>query len=124
MTDADLDPPGPAGGCAGVPPALERRAEAAWRTVRVLLADRGAAEDALREAWVDAWRGVSRFQGDHPFRPWLLRVVVNCCRMGARRRILSAHPLLLEDAESPMETLPRREDDAELHAVLAALPAD
>lgn len=129
-TDADLIRQAQHGEAHAFRLLVERYADPAWRTARVLLADRGAAEDALQEAWMDAWRGLSRFQGDRPFRPWLLRVVANRCRMAARRRIVPAQPLLPEDAEtvvgaeSPVETLLRREGDAELYAALSALPVD
>jgi RNA polymerase sigma-70 factor (ECF subfamily) len=48
---------------------VDRYGPAAGRTARVLLADPGAAEDAVQEAWVDAWRHLPRFT---PGRPsWL-----------------------------------------------------
>src|SRR4051812_47599516 len=56
------------------------------RTSRALLADRSLAEEAAQEAWLDAWRGLPRFQAGRPFRPWLLTIVANRCRMHARRR--------------------------------------
>src|SRR5689334_13753456 len=56
------------------------------RTARALLADRGLAEEAAQEAWLDAWRSLPRFQAGRPFRPWLLTIVANRCRMQARRR--------------------------------------
>lgn len=62
------------------------------RTARVLLADRSDAEDAVQEAWLDAWRGLRGFELGRPFRPWLLTVVGNRCRMVARRRKPSSVP--------------------------------
>ncbi|MDQ3928602.1 MAG: sigma-70 family RNA polymerase sigma factor [Chloroflexota bacterium] len=62
------------------------------RTARVLLADRSDAEDAVQEAWLDAWRGLRSFEVGRPFRPWLLAVVGNRCRMVARRRKLTSVP--------------------------------
>jgi RNA polymerase sigma factor (sigma-70 family) len=58
------------------------------RTARVLLADRVTAEDAAQEAWLDVWRNLARFEVGRPFRPWLVTVVANRCRMTARRRSL------------------------------------
>ena len=63
------------------------------RTARVLLSDRSDAEDAVQEAWLDAWRGLAGFELGRPFRPWLLTVVGNRCRMVARRRKLTSVPL-------------------------------
>lgn len=62
------------------------------RTARVLLADRSDAEDAAQEAWVDVWRGLGSFELGRPFRPWLLTIVGNRCRMVARRRKLTSVP--------------------------------
>jgi RNA polymerase sigma factor (sigma-70 family) len=36
-----------------------------------------AAEDAVQEAFVSAWRALDRFDDARPFRPWLLAIVVN-----------------------------------------------
>lgn len=55
------------------------------RTARVLLTDRSDAEDAVQEAWLDAWRGLSTFQPGRPFRPWILAILYNRCRMVARK---------------------------------------
>jgi RNA polymerase sigma-70 factor, ECF subfamily len=48
---------------------VEIHAEVAWRAARVLLPDRAGAEDAVQEAWLDAWRGLPRFDPVRPFRP-------------------------------------------------------
>ena len=36
-----------------------------------------AAEDAVQDAFVTAWRALDRFDESRPFRPWLLAIVVN-----------------------------------------------
>jgi RNA polymerase sigma-70 factor (ECF subfamily) len=64
----------------------EAHAATARRVARALLADPAAAEDAAQDAWVDAWRGLPRFLPGRPFRPWLVALVANRCRMTARRR--------------------------------------
>ncbi|MEO6889206.1 MAG: sigma factor, partial [Ktedonobacteraceae bacterium] len=46
---------------------VEGYSDLAWRTARVLLAERAAAEDAVQEAWLDTWRGLPRFQLARPF---------------------------------------------------------
>jgi len=72
---------------------VEQYTPVAWRTARALLADRGAAEDALQEAWLDVWRAAFRLDPARPFRPWLLAVVANRCRMQARRHALPLAPI-------------------------------
>jgi RNA polymerase sigma-70 factor (ECF subfamily) len=56
------------------------------RTARVLLADRRDAEDAVQEAWLDAWRSLERVHPERPFRPWILTLTANRCRMSARKK--------------------------------------
>jgi RNA polymerase sigma-70 factor, ECF subfamily len=58
----------------------------AWRTAQVLLPDQSVVEDVMQEVWLDVWRGLSRFQRGRSFRPWLLTIVANRCRMTMRRR--------------------------------------
>ncbi len=62
------------------------------RVARVLLANRADAEDAVQEAWLDAWRGLARFEVGRPLRPWLLAIVGNRCRMVGRKRKLLSVP--------------------------------
>ena len=57
------------------------------RTARVILHSRDRAEDAVQDAWLDVWRGLRSFDSERPFRPWLLAVVANRCRMEARKEI-------------------------------------
>lgn len=78
----------------------------AWRTACALLSDRGAAEDALQEGWLDVWKGLKRYRLDSPFRPWLLVVIANRCRKALRsshRSTLSLHDMsegILVDEQS------------------------
>jgi RNA polymerase sigma factor (sigma-70 family) len=97
----------------------------------VVLPDCQAAEDALQEAWLDVWRGLPGYSHTRPFRPWLLAVIANRCRMTYRRRSLETVPLLPEYAEilpatTNVETdaLQHEPDDEQLLAELANLAAE
>jgi RNA polymerase sigma-70 factor (ECF subfamily) len=93
------------------------------RTARVLLTERAAAEDAVQEAWLDAWRGLKTFQTERPFRPWLLTLVANRCRMSVRRKGLASLSLdhkLAEELPDP-EDLATRTIRAASHAELRSL---
>lgn len=102
-----------------------------WHTICVLVPERTAAEDTLQEVWIDIWRGLSGFQSERPFRPWLLTIVTNRCRKNARRVVLrhqplddlaeEGHPLAVDDLPGQ---LMRRETRQELQAMLASLPKD
>jgi RNA polymerase sigma factor (sigma-70 family) len=109
---------------------VERYSVAAGRTARVLLADAGAAEDAVQEAWVDAWRHLPRFTLGRPFRPWLLTLVANRCRMAARRPVPptvaleAADAATLADPADVAASAIGAAADAELVAALGALPPE
>ncbi|MGO8946346.1 MAG: RNA polymerase sigma factor [Ktedonobacterales bacterium] len=106
---------------------VKRYTDVAWRVARILLPNRQTAEDALQEAWLDAWRGLSRYSTKRPFRPWLLAVVANRCRMVYRQRSLPTVALLPEHAESISAltnveaAVLESEQDSELLAALAVL---
>jgi RNA polymerase sigma-70 factor (ECF subfamily) len=60
--------------------------EAAYRLAYSMLLDREAAEDAVQEAAVNAWRSRARFrEGANP-RPWFFAIVANQCRNTRRMR--------------------------------------
>jgi RNA polymerase sigma-70 factor, ECF subfamily len=54
----------------------------AWR----LLDTREAAEDALHDAMLKAFRSISRFRGDASLSTWLHRIVTNTCYDRLRTR--------------------------------------
>jgi RNA polymerase sigma-70 factor (ECF subfamily) len=58
----------------------------AFRLAMTMLKDRGAAEDAVQEAALKAWRKLSGFRVDAELRPWFLAIVANECRTARRRR--------------------------------------
>jgi RNA polymerase sigma-70 factor (ECF subfamily) len=109
---------------------VERYSDPVWRTARVLSSDQAAAEDAAQEAWLDAWRGLPRFQTGRPFRPWLLQLVRNRCRMAGRRHAPNRQSLdgpqfeALADPEDVVATTLRAERLSALAATLAQLPAE
>jgi RNA polymerase sigma-70 factor (ECF subfamily) len=56
-----------------------------YRTARAILKDDGAAEDALQEAYVAAYRHIDEFRGDAAVGTWLTRIVVNQALQALRR---------------------------------------
>lgn len=99
----------------------------AWRTARVLLPEHIAVEDIMQEVWLDVWRGLPRFQRGRQFRPWLLTIVANRCRMALRRRRVSTLTLDVADAEQTtyaddvLEQILHLEEDVELQFALEML---
>jgi RNA polymerase sigma-70 factor (ECF subfamily) len=109
---------------------VDRYTPLLWGTAQALLPDRGMAEDAVQETWIDVWRGLPGFQLHRPFRPWLLTIVSRRCWMAARRRVLPMVPLeseafdALPGADAVSEHLLRLESDAAVRAALGSLPED
>lgn len=58
----------------------------AFRLAMTMLKDRGAAEDAVQEAALKAWRKLGRFRPGAELRPWFLTLVANECRTVRRGR--------------------------------------
>src|SRR5713226_4714339 len=66
---------------------IEPLLDPAYRLAAVMLSDRTAAEDAVQEASLKAWRKLRQLRGDvSSLRPWFLSIVANECRMTRRRR--------------------------------------
>jgi RNA polymerase sigma-70 factor, ECF subfamily len=85
-----------------------------FRTARAILKDDGAAEDALQEAYVAAYRHMQDFRGDSAVGTWLTRIVVNqalqALRKSRRDRVVVPFDespdgdRLLEIADAPSRT--------------------
>jgi RNA polymerase sigma-70 factor (sigma-E family) len=93
---------------------------------RLLVDDRGEAEEVVQEAFVRTFarrRELRRAAGDPT--PYLRRAVVNLCRGGLRkRRTQRATPVPLpDDAPAADRAVVQREDQAELLAALRRLPS-
>jgi RNA polymerase sigma-70 factor, ECF subfamily len=59
------------------------------------------AEDALQEALLRAWRGLSRFEGRSSLRSWLYRIATNTCLDLLRRRPKRVLPIDYAPAADP-----------------------
>jgi RNA polymerase sigma-70 factor, ECF subfamily len=94
------------------------------------LGDRAAAEDAVQETFVRAYRALPRFDGDYRLGPWLHRILANVCAdEGNRRRReaekfdrFAADPFAADLAPGVEDELGLDLDDTELATVLESLP--
>jgi RNA polymerase sigma-70 factor, ECF subfamily len=70
-----------------------------------LLGDPDRMDDALQEAYVKAFRGLSSFRGESSLGTWLYRIVYNACldELKRDRRLVQ---LPLEDAVDPADPRP------------------
>jgi RNA polymerase sigma-70 factor, ECF subfamily len=79
-----------------------------YRTARAILRDDAAAEDALQEGYVAAWRHIAEFRGDAQIGTWLTRIVVNQALQALRRTRREQVVVLFEeppDERSPAEEI-------------------
>ncbi|HEX7328834.1 MAG TPA: RNA polymerase sigma factor [Casimicrobiaceae bacterium] len=83
-----------------------------FRTARAILKDDAAAEDALQEAWVAAWRNLGTFRHEAGLSTWLTRIVVNQALQALRR----TRP------ERVVVALDGRDDDSVLESVADPAP--
>ncbi len=60
-----------------------------------LTSDEEDARDVVQDAYLRAWKGISRFRGDAAFSTWMYRITANCAAtFVAKRRRLRTEPLL------------------------------
>ena len=119
MTDAALVAQARSGDVEAFSRLVDRYYDDCTRFARRMLGNRHDAEDALQEAFVNAYRGLARYREQDAFRSWLYRIVVNECRRLAARRWRIDRPLVHDDLA--LSQLPGREDGgAELRDQLQA----
>ncbi|HKB17598.1 MAG TPA: RNA polymerase sigma factor [Candidatus Dormibacteraeota bacterium] len=84
----------------------------AFRLAMTMLNDRGAAEDAVQEAALNAWRKLGQFRTGSVLRPWFLAIVANECRSARRLRWwrVLKFPDLRADSAAPQDTWAERVD--------------
>src|SRR5262245_2940691 len=56
-----------------------------FRVARAILKDDAAAEDALQDSYLDAFRRIGEFRGDARLATWLRRIVINRALVRLRR---------------------------------------
>jgi RNA polymerase sigma-70 factor (ECF subfamily) len=80
----------------------------ARRLARLVLHNESDADDAVQDGFLAAWRNIARYDPSRPFRPWLMRIVLNAARDLRRRRHVRETESLPFDAVSST-TAPERE---------------
>jgi RNA polymerase sigma-70 factor, ECF subfamily len=96
---------------------VQRHQEVVVRTAYLACGDATEAEDAAQEGFLKAYAALGRFRPEAPFRPWILRIVVNEAR-NRRRSAGRRTGLALRMAED------RRADDAAPSPEAAVLAAE
>ncbi|MGZ8711127.1 MAG: RNA polymerase sigma factor, partial [Thermoanaerobaculia bacterium] len=92
--DAELIARSAAGDRDAVPEVVARHGAHVFRFARAIASDETAAEDALQETFLAAWRGAASFRGETSVRSWLLTIARHAVYRQHRRR--SGEPEELE----------------------------
>lgn len=96
---------------------------AAHQLARWLLAGDDAAQDAVQEAYLRAYRHFDGFNGENP-RAWLLAIVRNCCFRALQKRPAGSDPLpddLSADGADPEHEAVRKDLSRAINRAVAAL---
>lgn len=72
---------------------VERYKDTMYGTAVLMLGNRASADDQVQEAFLSAWRGIGKFRTGRPFKPWLVRILVNGIMSQRRRRAVPTAPL-------------------------------
>ena len=116
---------------------VERYQAAVYTLCLRLLGHPQSAEDATQEAFLSAYRAISRFEGGN-VRSWLLRIAANESKDELRRRnrkdTAGSLTQIFDNEEAPIEVpdpapsieqlIERKELSAQIQAALLALPFD
>ena len=126
VSDAELIPRLVAGDEEAFGRLVAEHGPAARRLARLVLRDPNDADDAVQDGLLAAWRSIARFDPRRPFRPWLMRIVLNAAR-DLRRRRLVRETLPLGGHEASRDATPDRQAGrallrARLTEALATLP--
>ena len=83
---------------------MRRHNRTVYRTARAILRDDAEAEDAVQDAYLQAFRNLDGFRGDSTFSTWMVRIAANEALMRRRRNSRRAEviPIDHDGAESLM----------------------
>lgn len=100
-----------------------------YRTARAILRDDAEAEDAVQEAYLQAYRALGTFRGESKLSTWLVRITANEALMRRRRNAKAARVAtdvepdnLMSDEAGPESDAQRSQMRRLLEARIDALP--
>lgn len=107
---------------------MRRHNQTLYRTARSILKDDAEAEDAVQEAYVQAYRAIDSFRGDAKLSTWLIRITVNVAIRRARKINRSAEVIdlvadiadLREESGSPESEMNEKAAEQPERAALRA----
>jgi len=81
---------------------MRRHNRALYRTARAILRDDAEAEDAVQDAYIQAYRALGSFRGESRLSTWLVRIAANEALMRRRRRLRAAEVIPIAAPVDPM----------------------
>ena len=91
-----------------------------FRVARAIVKDDTEAEDVLQDAYLDAYRNMSRFRGESQLSTWLVRIVVNHALMRLRKQRRDRVILSMDDHPKGSEARMRQFADSTSESPTAA----
>ena len=86
-------------------PLVERHQDVVFGTAYHMTGNPALAEELAQEAFVAAWQGMRGFRRGRPFKPWLMRILVNAVLAQRRQRSVETTPIegagVAGDADNP-----------------------
>jgi len=108
---------------------LRRHDRRVYRTIRAIIRDEDEVEDAMQQAWLQAYLHLGDFQGSSAFSTWLVRIAANEALQRLRRRgtlaqvpITGSEEDVMSPGEDPEERASAREAVRLLERAVDALP--
>lgn len=90
-----------------------------YRTARAMLPSDEDCADAIQNAVFAAWRRIGSLRDESLFGPWLIRILINCCRDVQRNRQQRKQEVTLEGQQV---AAPNQERNLDLEQALLRLP--
>jgi len=116
-TDAELAARAAKGETRAFEALMRRHNRTLFRTARAILRDDAEAEDALQEAYIQAYRSLASFRAEAKLTTWLARIVANEALMRLREQVMDN-----DIDNAPQASMERSEMRRLLEAQIDALP--
>ena len=88
---------------------MRRHNRMLFRTARAILLDDAEAEDAVQEAYLQAYRAFDSFRGEARLSTWLVRIAANQALMRRRRRASRGEVIPISEGANDMQPGPENE---------------
>ena len=88
-------------------PLVERHQDVVFGTAYHMTGSPALAEELAQEAFLAAWQGIRGFRLGRPFKPWLMRILVNTVLAQRRKRSVETTPIEASGVAGDARTTPR-----------------